>query len=204
VRAASTLRAALLLASASVLAVPSVIEAQALTRRGFWAEGGVGTGTVRNSCGRCQSVTSAYGGTDYLRLGTSLAPRVLLGLEVFALSASDLVLGASSSPVEVEDRSIAPIVIWYVGGSGFFLKGGAGLARGTFRVPTPTGATTTERTGSALTFGIGFDVSVVRWLALTANLGTNALAIGDVIVDGTSVDDIIATVYEASVGLTLR
>jgi hypothetical protein len=204
VRAASTVRAALLLASASVLAVPSVIEAQAHARRGFWAEGGVGTGTVRNSCGRCQSVTSAYGGTDYLRLGTSLAPRVLLGLEVFALSASDLVLGSSSSPVEVEDRSIAPIVIWYVGRSGFFLKGGAGLARGTFRVPTPTGATTTERTGSALTFGIGFDVSVVRWLALTANLGTNAMAIGDVIVDGTSVDDIIATVYEASVGLTLR
>jgi hypothetical protein len=204
VRAARPIGTVVLFLATWALTAPSAIEAQAVVRRGFWAEGGVGTGTVRNSCGRCQSVTSAYGGTDYVRMGTSLAPRVLLGLEVFALSASDLVLGASTAPVEAVNRSVAPIVLWYVGRSGFFLKGGAGLARGTFRVPSPTGATTTERTGSALTFGIGFDVTVAPWFALTANLGTNVMAVGDVIVDGFPVDDIIATVYEASVGLTLR
>lgn len=190
-------------ACAAMVAAGSV-DAQQGLRSGFWLEGAVGTGTVRNSCGGCESVTSAYGGTDYLRLGRSVTPRVLLGVEVFSLSASDLFLGPATAPVEAENRSIAPIVIWYVGGSGFFLKGGAGLAQGTFRVPTATGAVTTERTGSALTFGIGFDVPLHRWLALTANLGTNVMAVGDVPVDGTVVDDIIATVYEAGVGITLR
>lgn len=183
---------------------PAGADAQALGRSGLWLEAGVGTGTVRNSCGRCQSVTSAYGGTDFVRVGTSLGPRVLLGVEVFALSASNLALGAASAPVDAENLAVAPIVLWYVGRSGFFLKGGAGLAHGTFRVPTTNGAVTTERTGSALTFGIGFDVPLARWLALTASLGTNVMAIGDVSVDGTVVDEIIATVYEAGFGLTLR
>ena len=41
-------------------------------------------------------------------------------------------------------------------------------------------------------------------MALTASLGTNVMAIGDVTVNGTVVDDIIATVYEASFGVALR
>jgi hypothetical protein len=63
---------------------------------------------------------------------------------------------------------------------------------------------TTERTGSGLTFGMGFDIGVFSWLALSGNLGTYVTAVGDVHVNGTVVDDIIATVYEAGVGLTLR
>ena len=165
----------------------------------------MGTGTVRTSCDRCGDVTSAYGPTDYLRVGRSLSPRVLLGLEIFALDASELVLGPGAAPVRAESGSIAPIVLWYVGRSGFFLKGGAGLARGTFTVRTALGETvSTERTGSAFTFGLGFDIGVLRWLALTANLGTNVMAIGDVTVDGVLVDDLIATVYEVGVGVTLR
>ena len=174
-------------------------------RSGLWLEGAIGTGTVRNGCGGCDAVTSAYGGTDYLRFGRSIGPRVLVGLEVFALTSSDIALGPSPAPVDAENRSIAPIVIWYVGQSGFFLKGGAGLARGTFTVRTAGGETvTTKRTGSALTYGVGFDIGILRWLALTASLGSNVMAIGDVPVDGTVVDDIIATVYEVGLGLTLR
>ncbi len=62
----------------------------------------------------------------------------------------------------------------------------------------------TERSGLAITFGIGYDLAVARRFALTANLGMNVTAIGDVPLDGTSVDDVIATVYEAAVGITLR
>ncbi|MEQ1855880.1 MAG: hypothetical protein ABL963_05370 [Longimicrobiales bacterium] len=179
-------------------------EAQQGIRSGLWIEGAIGTGTIRHGCGGCDDVTSTYGGTDYLRAGVSLAPRVLLGLELFSLSASDVALGPGSSPVDAENRSIAPIVIWYVGRSGFFLRGGAGLAHGTFTVPAVPATVTTRRTGSALIFGVGFDVPVAGWAALTASLGTNVMAIGDVSVNGTVVDDIIATVYEASVGIALR
>ena len=184
---------------------PGVLAAQGPARSGFWLEGAIGTGTVRNSCHACGYVTVAYGSADYFRIGGALSPRVLVGLEVFALSSSDLTLAPGAAPVEAENGSIAPIVIWYVGRSGFFLKGGAGLARGSFLVRTASGqAITTKRMGSSLTFGVGFDIGIARWLALTANLGTYVTAIGDVEVDGTPVDDLIATVYEAGVGIALR
>lgn len=184
---------------------PGALAAQGPARSGFWLEGAIGTGTVRNSCHSCPYVTVAYGSADYFRIGGALSPRVLVGLEVFALSSSDLALAPGAAPVEAENGSIAPIVIWYVGRSGFFLKGGAGLARGSFLVRTASGqGITTGRTGSSLTFGVGWDIGIARWLALTANLGTYVTAIGDVDVNGTVVDDLIATVYEAGVGIALR
>ncbi|MDH3206195.1 MAG: outer membrane beta-barrel protein [Gemmatimonadota bacterium] len=179
--------------------------AQGAVRGGLWLEGGVGTGTVRNTCSGCQNVTVAYGPSNLLRAGGALSPRVLVGIEIFVLRSSDLVLAPGAAPVESENGTLGPIVIWYVGRSGFFLKGGAGLARGTFTVEsTPGEPVTTERTGSSLTFGVGFDIGIMRWFALTANLGTHVSAIGDVHVDGIVIDDVIATVYEVGLGITLR
>jgi hypothetical protein len=174
-------------------------------RRGFWIEVSRGTGTVRNTCGGCNEVITAYGSVDYFRAGLSLAPTVLLGVEFFALNTTDLVLTPGGSPVDAENGSIVPIALWYVGRSGAFLQGGAGLARGTFSVRTEDGSTvTTKRTGSALTFGVGFDVAVSRRIAITASAGTNVMAIGDVRLDSAAVDDVIATLYEVSLGIALR
>ena len=87
----------------------------------------------------------------------------------------------------------------------FFLKGGVGLARGTFTVQsTPGQPVTTTRNGLAITLGVGIDVPLNRWLALTVNFGSYTSAIGDVNVNGALADDVIATIYEAGVGLTLR
>lgn len=193
------------LAGVVLFCAPAESSAQSGVRRGFWVEGARGTGTVRNTCGGCDELIVGYGSADFLRVGGSLSDRFLLGVEIFAMNTSDLVLAPGATPVEAENGSVMPIAIWYVGQSGFFLKGGAGLARGTFSVRTEdAGTVTTERTGSALTYGLGFDIGVARWLALTASVGSNVMAIGDVRVDGTVVDDVIATVYEASIGITLR
>lgn len=181
------------------------VAAQDATRSGFWLEGGWGAGTVRTACGACIEPTVAYGSSTHLRVGGAVSSRVLLGVEVFVLHSSDVVLADGAAPVDAENGSIGPIVIWYVGGSGIFLKGGVGMARGTFSVRPPSGPpATTERTGSALTFGVGFDLAIARRLALTANLGMNVAAIGDIDFGGAMVDDVIATVYEAGVGVTLR
>ncbi|HUF76315.1 MAG TPA: hypothetical protein VMM35_08555 [Longimicrobiales bacterium] len=184
--------------------LPGHVLAQGGPRSGFWIEAGAGTGTLRSACSACPSVTVAYGTANHLRLGLTLAPRVLLGLEFFALRSTELELAAGAMPVDAENGSIAPIVIWYVGRSGFFLKGGIGLARGTYTVESTVGPVTTERTGSSISFSIGYDIGITSWLALTANLGTYTSAIGDVPLNGVTVDDLIATVYEAAVGLTLR
>ena len=183
---------------------PRDLGAQGGVRSGFWIEGGAGTGTVRSACSACPSVTVAYGRANHVRLGLTLAPRVLFGLEFFALRASELELAAGTTPVDAETGSIAPIVIWYVGRSGFFLKGGIGLSRGTYTVESTAGPVTTERMGSSISFSVGYDIRIASRLALTANLGTYATAVGDVALDGMVVDDLIATVYEAGVGLTLR
>ena len=185
--------------------LPGHAEGQVAARRGIWFEAGTGTGTIRSACSSCNVVTVAYGRTGRIRVGTALSPRVLLGLELFTLDSSDFSLTQGVPPVDAENGSIAPVVLWYVGQSGFFLKGGVGMARGTFSATTPSGqVVTAKRTGSALSFDVGFDVGVARWLAVTANLGTYVLAIGDVHVNGNAVDDLVAIIYEASVGLTLR
>ncbi len=194
------------LIAAILLMTPIGVMAQGAPRSGFWLEAARGTGTVRNSCQGCTDVTSAYGAANYLRAGVGFADApVLVGLELFALSSSNLNLVAGGPPVDAENGTIGPLVIWYFGRSGFYLRGGAGLARGTYTVRTAAGQTATvKRTGSALTFGVGLDIGLVRWLAVTADVGTYIAAVGDVTVNGTLVDDIIATVYQASVGLALR
>lgn len=179
--------------------------AQTAARSGFWLEGGWGAGTVRSACSACPSVTVAYGTSSHLRVGGALSKRALLGLELFALHSTELELADGAAPVDAENGSLGPVVIWYMGPSGLFLKGGVGLARGHFTVRSTSGEpVTTERTGSTIVFGVGFDLGVTRRFALTANLGMNVAAIGDVNVDGTVADDVVATVYEAAVGITLR
>jgi hypothetical protein len=49
-----------------------------------------------------------------------------------------------------------------------------------------------------------FFVSVWRSLALTASAGVWVTAIGDVVLPTTTVDDVIATMYNLSIGLTIR
>lgn len=187
---------------------PAGAAAQRASRSGFWMEAARGTGTVRNTCSDCPNVTSAYGAANYLRAGVRLSStRVLLGLELFALSSSDLTLLKGAPPVDAENGTFGPLVMWYFGDSGLYLRGGAGLSRGTYTVRPLTGGTTTvKRTGSALSFGAGFDVGVASWLAITADIGTYIASVGDVTIDDSlpTVDDVIATVYQASVGLALR
>lgn len=181
------------------------LQAQGPIRNGLWLEAGTGNGAARNACSGCEDVSVAYGRASHVRVGGSVTPGVLVGIEFFALDASSVVLGPGTQPVEGENDSVAPIVIWYVGDGGFFLKAGAGIARGTFTVRSVEGdPTTVRRTGSGLTFGVGFDVGLGRWLALSANLGTHVTAIGDVGLGDSVVDDVISTMYGAAVGLTIR
>lgn len=182
------------------------VHAQERVRSGFWMEAAKGTGTVRNTCaGGCEGVTVAYGPTYHVRAGGALGSRVLVGLELFSHRANRLVLAPGVSAVDAHSGSLTPVVLWYVGESGFYLKGGAGLNQGTYTVRPPTGdPITTERLGTGLTFGVGLDLGLGDRFALTANFDSFVNAVGDVSVDGTLVDDIIATVYEVGIGLVLR
>lgn len=201
-----TLRAS---AAAAILLMAAAggLSAQRAPRTGFWLEGGTGTGTIRSSGSTTArgDVTVAYGRSTHLRVGAAVSPRVLLGVELFTLDSNDLPLEQGNPGVDAQNGVVGPVVLWYAGSSGLFLKAGVGVARGTFSARSATGQVVSDkRTGSALSFDVGFDIDVARWLALTANLGTYIMAIGDVSVENASVDDLVATVYEAGIGLTLR
>jgi hypothetical protein len=177
-------------------------------RSGFWLENGVGTGTIRIGCSTCEEPLVAYGQSSYLRGGGGLSPRVVWGIEVFALLNRTFGIAEGDSSLTVENVSIAPMVMWYPWRGGVFLKGGVGFARAEILVSptTPGGEATTlaSGNGSSITFGAGFDVPLRSWLSVTANLGVYFTAVGDVVVQGQYVDDVITSMYNANFALTLR
>ncbi len=200
-----------LIPAATLVVVGVAGEARAQTegprpsRSGVWAENGAGPGAIRVGCSSCADVTKTSGSASYLRAGVALSPTVLGGLEVFAFADRLFAFDPDDNEtVEAENASIAAIVMWYPVRR-FFLKGGVGLARGTYRFES-NGGEIVKATGkgSGMTFGVGLDFPVHRWVAITANAGAYVSAIGDVVLPRRVVDDVIATMYHATIAITLR
>ena len=179
--------------------------AQEPHRSGFWLETGSGPGAVRIGCSGCPDITTAGGSSGYLRLGGVLSPKVLLGVETFGFTNQHFAFAGQAASVIAEDASLGAVVLWYPWRGGVFLKGGLGLARGTFTV-TPDSSPVLHATGTGvgLTLGAGFDLRLSRRFALTLNAADCITAIGDVVLPGTRVDDVIATMYQLTLGLTVR
>ncbi len=176
------------------------------TRKHFWAENGAGTGGLWVGCAGCDAPIVAYGESSYVRAGGAFSPRVLWGVEVFTLLNKTFEMAEGGRPLQVENVSLAPVVLWFPWENGVFFKGGVGVSRGEVRLPGADAGTSVlaSGTGSGMTFGAGFDVPVFSWLALTINVGAYFGAIGDLAVGDTYVDDVITTTYNANFALTLR
>lgn len=175
------------------------------SRSGLWIENGAGPGAIRVGCSTCPDVTKRSGSASYLRAGAALSPTVLAGLEVFAFADELFAFDPDDDEtVEAENASIAAIVMWYPVRR-FFVKGGVGLARGTYRFASNGGEVVKATgNGSGMTLGVGVDLPVHRWIALTANAGAYVSAIGDVVLPTRVVDDVIATMYHATIAITIR
>jgi hypothetical protein len=185
---------------------PDAVAAQRPFRSGFWVENGVGTGTIRIGCSTCAEPTVVYGQSSYLRGGASLSSRVLLGIEVFALLDERFGLAEGDSSLTIENVIVGPVVLWYPWRGGLFLKGGFGLAHGEvlIREAGANAAPLATGTGSGVMFGAGFDVPIFKWLSVTANFGIYYTALGDVRVQGTYIDDVITSMYNANFAITIR
>ncbi len=199
----STFRVALLGALVGLCALPAQGQP---TRKNFWAESGAGTGGLWVGCAGCEAPLVAYGESSYLRAGGAFSRRVLWGVEAFTLLNKTFEAAEEGSVLRVESVSVAPIVLWYPWENGVFFKGGVGLSRSEVRLPGEGDAAPllASGTGSGMTFGAGFDVPIVSWLALTVNVGAYFGAIGDLSVEQMYVDDVITTMYNANFALTLR
>lgn len=180
--------------------------AQRPHRTGLWFEAGEGIGYVRTASASSTSVTSAGGSTSYVRVGGLLSDKTLMGVEYLEfLDERSGVFRADTSSI-AETWSLAVVVLWFPWRSGVFLKGGVGAAQGALTVTPPGGGApvTARGTGVGLTFGLGYDRTLSRRIALTGCVCAQIAGIGDVVLPTTRVDDVIASIYHVTIGVTLR
>jgi len=179
--------------------------AQRPHRTGLWFELGSGPAAVRVACAGCADVSFEAGSGGYLRLGGVLSDRVLLGVEAFGFDDEAFGFIEGDTTFVAETGTVAAVVLWFPWRSGAFLKGGVGLAEGSFTTtPTPGSPVIAEGVGVGLTFGLGWDVAISRKFAITANAAAFITAIGDLLLPVGTVEDVIATMYVLSIGFTVR
>jgi hypothetical protein len=174
-------------------------------RSGLWGEFAFGPGIVRVACSECTDVIGSNGATSHLRIGGTVSDHVLIGAELFSLLDKTFDFSLNVHTQTAETGTAAIVVLWYPGRRGLYFKGGVGAAVGQYTIPTsPTQADTSTGAGMGLTFGAGWDWSISRKLAVTFDAGTYVVGVGDIVLPGRRVDDVIATMYSASIGLTFR
>ncbi|HET8650693.1 MAG TPA: hypothetical protein VFL95_11680 [Gemmatimonadales bacterium] len=166
----------------SLLLIPQAVSAQnRQTRHGFWLSAGPGYGTTTISCpGDASALGCARSGAEAMTLfvagGTTLSPHFLIGAQLTGISiGSNLALRAPlqvdpilnpptkpfDSPSVVFTTLDFTAAYYPVVSSGFFVRGGAGLANA--RV-THGGD---SETGWSLLGGVGYDLRVTRNVSVT-------------------------------------
>ena len=196
---------ACLLGVGAVLTPLATAYAQRPHRSGLWFEAGWGPSSIRVSCTNCEDITRASGSGVGIRVGGVISDRVLIGLESFTFLDETFGLAADDTSLVARTSNFGGVVIWYPGRSGFFLKGGVGIAQGEFTLQADTEEEeVVEGMGVGLTFGLGWDFPVKRWLAISLNAGAYVTAIGDLVLPTARVDDVIPSMYAITLGFTLR
>ncbi|TMG42128.1 MAG: hypothetical protein E6H90_14285 [Chloroflexi bacterium] len=130
------------------------------TRHGFWGAFGLGYGANGLSCsGGCSFNSGAKGGglTVALKLGGTPSPRVRLGGEV-NLWTKDM-----NGVTETVGNISAAAYLYPTARSGFFVKGGVGVA--SFQLSQ--GSSTTSADGLGFLTGLGYDIRLSNKVSLS-------------------------------------
>lgn len=149
------------------------------TREGFWIGFGLGAGSL--GCEDCGDRETALSGN--LKLGGTINPRFLLGVETNGWYKSE-------SGVTLTYGNLSAVGYFYPSEtSGFYLKGGLGLASLELDLD---GFGSGSETGSGAVLGLGYDARVGRNFSLTPYLNFMA----------GSFDDGTANVVQLGLGFT--
>jgi hypothetical protein len=154
---------------------------------------------MRLRCSNCSGVGTAYGGTLTATVGRSLSQRVVLGLEGQVWTSLD------AGPRE-QVRSLTVVVQWYPFlKEHFFVRGGTGIVQGPV-VPSVSGAQpeAVKGTGVGLTLGVGYDVPLSEHIAVAFQAASHVAALGDLDLQGTTLQDAIAYVTRFAVAVVFR
>jgi hypothetical protein len=120
------------------------------TRKGFWIGFGAGYGSYGLSCSGCSGIGRASSFTGHLRLGGTVSPHLLLGMESIAWTKSE-----AGTTITAGNVSLAADYYPQPAG-GLFLSAGLGFSRG----EASSGGSSAGNTGPGFTIGGGYDVRV--------------------------------------------
>lgn len=153
----ATLRAIGFTALCAVLLAGTASAQQAQTRQGFWVGGGMGYGSMGLSCEGCGDVGREGGLSGYAKLGGTLRPNILLGVETNGWRKSEA--GAT-----VTMGNLSGAAYWYpMATQGLFVKAGGGYSV----LAVDDGFTSASDGGFGVLAGVGYDVRVGRNLSIT-------------------------------------
>jgi len=155
-------RASWALVGALTLCAAAVAPAQEpRTRHGFWGAFGLGYGANSLSCSSgCSFTSDAKGGgvTASIKMGGTPKPSVRLGGEV-----NVWVKDVGSGVTETVGNVSAAVYLYPAPRSGFFVKGGVGLASFQFS----QGNSTVSADGFGLLAGLGYDIRLSNKVSLS-------------------------------------
>jgi hypothetical protein len=183
------------------LALPSIAAAQ--EKRGFWFSAAFGLGSAMVTCDGCASERET-GGVFAVRLGGSLSERVLVGAEVGVWAKEYAIEPGVTGTVSL--GHISGTIAYYPTGSGFFVRGGAGLALAE-AVVNADGTNISADIGKGFGFvtGAGYDIRVSRRWSITPGVSSWYGQLGDTAMVGAPLaKDWKQNVIDFTIGITFR
>jgi hypothetical protein len=163
-------------------------------REGFWIGAGSGFGSVGFVCDTCRTFDRESGLLTLVRAGSTVSPRVLVGVEG-ALWRKDI----SGATVTVGQVSVAGN-FYLKPQSGFFLKVGGG-----FSVYSSKNGSERSGLGGAFTAGAGYDIRLGSNVSLTPMVSYLHGDVDDVKVDGVTQDAAWRqSIYHIGLGVTFH
>jgi hypothetical protein len=169
-------------------------------RRGFWIGFGAGYGSAYATCDdNCGGNEREGSGSGYVKLGGTLNERVLLGAEMNLWT-------KEKEGVTLNLYNASATVTFYPKAtSGFFLKGGAGLALVDAEVRDESTTITLDLGhGFGVLAGIGYDLRVARNISITPSVNFYAGWPGDLKVEGVGFNNWRQNVVDFTIGVTFH
>lgn len=167
-------------------------------RQGFWVGFGGGYGSASASCDECEGGEREGSYSGSFKLGGTLNPRVLLGVEGNGwMKEQDdvtLTLGAFTGTVTFYPQA----------SGGFFLKGGVGLSYVDTDFQAGSLSVNISKTGWGVLAGAGYDIRVGRNFSITPCVNFHYGAPGDLTFEGETLSGWTQNVVSFEIGVTFH
>ena len=167
-------------------------------RQGFWIGFGGGYGSANASCDECEGGDREGSYSGHFKLGGTLNPRVLLGVEGNGWM-------KEQDDVTLTLGSFTGTVTFYPQASGgFFLKGGVGLSYVDTDFQAGSLSVNISKTGWGVLAGAGYDIRVGRNISITPCVNYHYGAPGDLSFEGDTLTNWTQNVVSFEIGITFH